>query len=125
MALRFGVAAVLSLASLGPTQAAASEPARRPVILDTDPGIDDAMAILLALRSPALEVLGITTVFGNADIDVATANALRLVELAVRREVPVARGAAAPLVIPKGPAPDFVHGADGLGNIGAPPRPAM
>jgi inosine-uridine nucleoside N-ribohydrolase len=104
-----------------PTRAEGQGDARpRKVILDADPGIDDAMAILFALRSPALDVLGITSVFGNADIDVATANALRLVELA-GREVPVARGAAHPLVIPKGPAPDFVHGADGLGNIGAPP----
>lgn len=92
----------------------------RKVILDTDPGIDDAMAILFALRSPALDVLGITTVFGNADTDVGTANALRLVELA-GRDVPVARGAEHPWVGPKAPAPDFVHGADGLGNINAPP----
>ena len=92
----------------------------RRVILDTDPGIDDAMAILFALRSPALDVLGITTVFGNADTDVGTANALRLVELA-GRDVPVARGAEHPWVVPKAPAPDFVHGADGLGNINAPP----
>ena len=91
----------------------------RKVILDADPGIDDAMAIVFALRSPALEVLGITTVFGNADIEVATANALRLVEL-TGRSVPVARGAARPLVVPKAPPPDFVHGADGLGNIAAP-----
>jgi inosine-uridine nucleoside N-ribohydrolase len=92
----------------------------RKVILDADPGIDDAMAIVFALRSPALEVLGITTVFGNADIEVATANALRLVEL-TGRSVPVARGAARPLVLPKAPPPDFVHGTDGLGNIAAPP----
>ena len=92
----------------------------RKVILDTDPGIDDAMAILFALRSPALDVLGITTVFGNADTDVGTANALRLVELA-GHDVPVARGAEHPWVGPKAPAPDFVHGADGLGNINAPP----
>ena len=98
----------------------AADPAPRKVILDTDPGIDDAMAILFALRSPALQVLGITTVFGNADIEIGTANALRLVELA-GANVPVARGAAHPLVLPKGPAPDFVHGTDGLGNVGAPP----
>ena len=95
------------------------DPRPRKVILDADPGIDDAMAILFALRSPALDVVAITTVFGNADIEVATANALRLVELA-GREVPVARGAAHPLVLPKAPPPDFVHGADGLGNVGAP-----
>jgi inosine-uridine nucleoside N-ribohydrolase len=110
---------VSSLALAAPARGEASQPPRK-VILDTDPGIDDAMAILFALRSPALEVLGITTVFGNADIEVATANALRLVELA-GRPVPVARGAAHPLVLPKSPAPDFVHGKDGLGNIGAPP----
>jgi inosine-uridine nucleoside N-ribohydrolase len=124
MARRFGSAAALWLAALAAAPAAAagvSETGPRQVILDTDPGIDDAMAILLALRSPALQVLGITTVFGNADIDVATANALRLVELVGRREVPVARGAGVPLLVPKAAAPDFVHGADGLGNIGAPP----
>ena len=123
MNLRFGAPALLWLAALGSApaiDAGADEPSPRLVILDTDPGIDDAMAILLALRSPALSVLGITTVFGNADIDVATANALRLVEL-TGRAVPVARGAASPLVVPKAKAPDFVHGADGLGNIGAPP----
>ena len=91
----------------------------RKVILDADPGIDDAMAILFALRSPALEVLAITTVFGNADVDIGTANALRLVEL-LGKNVKVARGAAHPLVLPKAPAPDFVHGTDGLGNIAAP-----
>ena len=71
----------------------------RKVIVDADPGIDDALAMLFALRSPALEVLGITTVFGNASIEVGTANALRLVEL-VGRDLPVARGAAHPLIVP-------------------------
>jgi inosine-uridine nucleoside N-ribohydrolase len=122
MALRSVIGTVMLLVAVGATHAAAGgegDARPRKVILDTDPGIDDAMAILFALRSPALQVLGITTVFGNADIEVATANALRLVEL-VGRDVPVARGAAHPLVLPKAPAPDFVHGADGLGNIGAP-----
>jgi inosine-uridine nucleoside N-ribohydrolase len=111
------------LALLGDVPRVAPEetsPPPRKVILDTDPGIDDAMAIVFALRSPALQVLGITTVFGNADIDLTTANALRMVEL-VGRDVPVARGAAHPLVLPKAPSPDFVHGTDGLGNVGAPP----
>jgi inosine-uridine nucleoside N-ribohydrolase len=114
---------LILLASFAATPGMEAAPAAAPprkVILDTDPGIDDAMAILFALRSPALDVLGITTVFGNADIEVGTANALRLVELA-GREVPVARGAERPWVVPKAPAPEFVHGADGLGNIGAPP----
>jgi inosine-uridine nucleoside N-ribohydrolase len=105
---------------LGALARGESEARPRKILLDTDPGIDDAMAILFALRSPALEVLGITTVFGNADLELATANALRLVELA-GRSVPVARGAARPLVLPGARPPDFVHGADGLGNIGAPP----
>ena len=52
------------------------------IVFDTDPGIDDAMAILLALRSPALEVVAVTTVFGNANTEQATLNALRLLELA-------------------------------------------
>ncbi len=116
-----GTLILIAVVSTAPAEAGAQSPARpRMVILDADPGIDDAMAILFALRSPALEVLGITTVFGNADIEVATANALRLVEL-VGSHVPVARGAAHPLVVPKVPPPDFVHGADGLGNIEAPP----
>ncbi len=92
----------------------------RKVIVDADPGIDDALAMLFALRSPALEVLGITTVFGNASIEVGTANALRLVEL-VGRDLPVARGAAHPLIVPGASPPDFVHGTDGLGNVAAPP----
>jgi inosine-uridine nucleoside N-ribohydrolase len=91
------------------------------VVIDADPGIDDAMAIAFALRSPELEVLAITTVFGNADVEVATANALLLVELLDRR-IPVARGAAQPLVLPRRPPPDFVHGRDGLGNVDAAPR---
>ena len=117
-----GTAILLLAFGAGPVGAEGPEGHARPrkVILDTDPGIDDAMAVLFALRSPALEVLGITTVFGNADVEVGTANALRLVEL-LGKDVKVARGAAHPLVLPKAPAPDFVHGADGLGNIGAPP----
>lgn len=114
---------LLSSCAVGATAQARSDARPRKIILDADPGIDDAMATLFALRSPALEVLGITTVFGNADIEVATQNALRLVELS-GRPVPVARGAAHPLVLPKAPPPDFVHGTDGLGNIGAPPSRA-
>jgi inosine-uridine nucleoside N-ribohydrolase len=115
-----GVVFLLAAFATAPSSTAAEGPARpRKVILDADPGIDDAMAILFALRSPALDVLGITTVFGNADLEVGTANALRLVEL-VGRAVPVAPGAAHPLVLPKAPPPAFVHGADGLGDVAAP-----
>ena len=68
-----------------------------PIILDCDPGHDDAIALLLALASPELEVLGVTTTYGNQTLEKTTANALRVLELAGRTDVPVARGAAAPL----------------------------
>lgn len=91
----------------------------RHIIIDTDPGIDDAMAILFAFKAEALNVLGLTTVFGNVGIEQSTRNALSLIELA-GVNVPVAGGAAAPLQIPLRPHPDFVHGKDGFGNIGWP-----
>lgn len=87
------------------------------ILIDTDPGIDDAMAIFYALESPELEVVGLTTVFGNAHTPVCTRNALRLLEVAGRADVPVAEGAHRPMAMDfRGPA-DFVHGADGQGNI--------
>lgn len=86
------------------------------IIIDTDPGVDDAMAILFALKSPELEVVGLTTIFGNVHTGLATQNALRLVEFAGRPDIPVAHGADLPLVVPLSYVADFVHGADGLGN---------
>ncbi len=68
-----------------------------PVILDCDPGHDDAIALLLALASPELDLLGVTTTYGNQTLEKTTANALRVLELAGRAEVPVASGAAEPL----------------------------
>ena len=68
------------------------------IIIDTDPGVDDAMAILFAFQSPELEVMGLTSVFGNVEVALATDNALRLVEFADKPEVVVAQGAAGPLV---------------------------
>ena len=68
-----------------------------PLILDCDPGHDDAIALLLALGSPELDLLGVTTTYGNQTLEKTTANALRVLELAGRSEVPVAAGAAAPL----------------------------
>lgn len=91
------------------------------IIIDTDPGVDDAMAIFFALRSPELEVIGLTTIFGNVHTDLATFNALRLLEIADRTDIPVARGSDNPLTRPfKGPVP-FVHGDDGQGNVNLPP----
>ncbi len=70
----------------------------RPVLIDCDPGSDDALAILAALNSPDLDVVGLTTVGGNATIDDTTRNALALLEIAGRAEVPVWRGAKRPLM---------------------------
>lgn len=87
----------------------------RKIIIDTDPGIDDSVAIMLAFQSPELDVIGLTTVFGNSDVTTTTNNALLLCELA-EKQIPVAKGSTNPLVIPKRPNPDFVHGIDALGN---------
>ncbi|MEZ5589868.1 MAG: nucleoside hydrolase [Gammaproteobacteria bacterium] len=86
------------------------------IIIDTDPGIDDAQAILLAASHPALQLIGLTTVFGNVPVTLATANALRLTEL-IGQPIPVAVGAAEPVQQNPRAHPDFVHGADGFGNI--------
>ena len=63
-----------------------------PVILDCDPGHDDAIALLLALASPEIELVGVTTTHGNQTIDKTTDNALRLLALVDRTDVPVASG---------------------------------
>ncbi|MCE8024759.1 MULTISPECIES: nucleoside hydrolase [Halomonadaceae] len=91
-----------------------------PIIFDTDPGVDDAQAIAIALRHPDIELLGLTTTYGNVDIETATHNGLLLCELAGRGDVPVAQGAAGPMVKPRHPAPAHIHGANGLGNIELP-----
>jgi inosine-uridine nucleoside N-ribohydrolase len=84
-----------------------------PVLIDCDPGHDDAMALLLALASPELELLGVTTVHGNQTLAKTTANALRVLEFAGRGDVPVAAGADRPLLRePKVAA--SVHGETGL-----------
>ena len=78
------------------------------------------MAIFYALESPELEVVGLTTVFGNADTDVTTRNALSLLEIAQRSDIPVAAGAVKPLAMDyRGPAA-FVHGPDGQGGVNLP-----
>jgi len=101
----------------------ASTPAPAPplkLLFDTDPGVDDAMALLFLHRHPRAQLLGITTVFGNAEVDVTTRNALYLADR-FGISAPVARGAALPLVRPpRGAAPE-VHGDDGLGNLPTPP----
>ena len=89
------------------------------ILFDTDPGIDDAMALLMLARDPRAELVGITTVFGNASIATTTANALALCErFAI--DAPVARGAAQALALPPRGFPEDIHGRDGLGNVGLP-----
>jgi inosine-uridine nucleoside N-ribohydrolase len=83
------------------------------IILDTDPGHDDAIALLLALASPELEVVGVTTVSGNQTLKKTTANALKVLEFADRTEVPVHVGAARPIVRDQWAAA-YVHGESGL-----------
>ncbi len=88
----------------------------RLVILDTDPGVDDALALLYLRGRPELKLLAITTVFGNADVETTTRNALYLRQR-LGLDVPVYRGAAAPLHGPCGPSPVHVHGENGLGDL--------
>jgi purine nucleosidase len=94
--------------------------APRRIVLDTDPGIDDAMAILLTLRSPELQVEAITPVSGNVPLELTLPNALRLVEIAERTDIPVAAGASVPLVRQLITA-SYVHGENGLGGVDFPP----
>ncbi len=86
------------------------------VIFDTDPGVDDAMALCFAMAHPRIELVGITTVFGNVLARQATTNALYLTQLA-GRHIPIAQGASQPLLKHAETPPDFIHGADGLGNV--------
>lgn len=91
------------------------------IIIDTDPGQDDALAIFLALAArDRLELLGITTVAGNVPVDLTTANALRLIEVAGRGDIPVHRGVSQPLLRPLKTA-EFICGPDGLEGAGLPP----
>ena len=91
-----------------------------PIILDCDPGHDDAIAILLALASPEVELVGITTVSGNQTVDKTTANALRILELAGRSDVPVYAGADRPILRERDVAA-HVHGESGLDGPDLPP----
>lgn len=100
------------------------------IIIDTDPGIDDAMAIHLAFADPRLEVLGLTTVFGNVWVEQATRNALVLCDQA-SYPTAVAEGAATPLAITPNAPSHYVHGEEGFGDLPAmtpmrekDPRPA-
>ncbi len=95
----------------------------RPIIIDTDPGTDDAIAIWLALASPELDVLGITAVAGNVPLALTERNARQLCELAGRSDMKVFAGCARPLLRPLVTAEEF-HGENGLGSTDL-PQPTM
>ena len=92
---------------------------KKRVIIDCDPGIDDALALIYALKSEKIDVRAVTTVMGNAPLALTTANALKILELTGRVEVPVAKGADKPLRGSYRPS-TILHGADGLGNTDLP-----
>ena len=91
-----------------------------PIIIDCDPGHDDAIALLLAVASPEVELVGVTTVAGNQTIDKTTNNALRVLELAGRTDIPVYRGAERPF-LRKQDVAAHVHGESGLDGPDLPP----
>src|SRR2546421_9314180 len=91
-----------------------------PILLDCDPGHDDAIALLLALASPELELLGITTVAGNQTLEKTTANAIRVLDFVGRDDIPVAAGADQPLLRDPFVAA-YVHGEPGLDGPDLPP----
>ena len=86
------------------------------VIYDTDPGVDDAMALYYALAHPAIDVVGITTTFGNVTVEQAALNALYLTAIA-GKNIPVTKGVKTPWYKPGEAPPAYIHGADGLGNL--------
>ncbi|MFY9580614.1 MAG: nucleoside hydrolase [Gaiellaceae bacterium] len=91
-----------------------------PILLDCDPGHDDAIALLLALASPELELLGVTTVAGNQTLEKTTANAIRVLDFVGRNDIPVAAGADRPLIREPFVAA-YVHGETGLDGPDLPP----
>ncbi|WP_024877248.1 nucleoside hydrolase [Saccharomonospora piscinae] len=94
------------------------------LIIDTDPGVDDAFALALAAHSDDVDLLGVTSVFGNVGLAATTRNARRVLALCKRGDVPVAEGAARPLVHPHPHVAKYAHGADGLsGRAAALPEP--
>ena len=90
------------------------------MIIDVDPGIDDAMAIFYAVRRPGIKLEALTTTFGNTDIATATVNALRVLELLGRPDIPVARGVARSFIHPYVRRADHVHGTNAIGDVELP-----
>lgn len=94
---------------------------RTPLIIDTDPGVDDALALLMALRAPHAEVLALCSVAGNVDLDRATRNLRRVRAVALRDDAPVHRGAGCALLGDQRDAAGY-HGGDGLGDADPAPQ---
>ena len=114
----FYISPVLVLALLASSSVPAA--AAKKIIFDTDPGTDDALALMLALNSPELDVRAITVVPGNVTAAMGLENALRMVSLANRCDIPVAAGALHPL-FQKLITAEFWHGKNGLANVDLPP----
>jgi len=91
-----------------------------PLLIDTDPGVDDALALLMAFADPRHDVVGLTIAAGNVGLQHTVANALKLCEVAGRNDIPVFAGCAAPLLYPS-PDAGYVHGQDGFGDVGYAP----
>lgn len=91
------------------------------IILDVDTGIDDALAILLAVKRPGIALEAVTTVYGNIDVDQATRNTLQILEVAGAGSVPVARGASRALTRPYVRKASHIHGQNGIGEVVLPP----
>ena len=109
----------LMLTAVAPAPALAAPPKSRvQLIVDADTGVDDAAALAYLLNSPEADILGITTVAGNTDVENATNNVLVLLDTARRSDIPVVIGAAAPLVVKASRQGAFVHGPDGLWGVG-------
>ncbi|HZR56159.1 MAG TPA: nucleoside hydrolase [Terriglobales bacterium] len=107
-------AGATTLTGMSPSNEPASHGTKR-VIIDTDPGVDDALALLLAMSSPELKIEGLTPVAGNVPLSLTLPNALRMIEIADRTDIPVAAGAKAPLVRRLVTA-QYAHGENGLGG---------
>ena len=93
---------------------------RIPLLIDTDPGVDDALAILMAFNDSAHEIVGLTIAAGNVGLKHTVANALKLCDVVGRSDIPIFAGCPEPLLHPAPDAAD-VHGADGFGDIGYTP----
>jgi inosine-uridine nucleoside N-ribohydrolase len=93
--------------------------ARIPIVLDVDTGVDDACALLFAVRHPGLELRAVTCVAGNSPVEDVVRNTLTVLEVAGASQVPVARGADRPL-LRADPGTDHFHGLDGMGDLGWP-----